>query len=166
MFMLVVSRGGSPHKLFGAEGHKINVDRPVPGLANTIRVLFSIYAGFTCFIALALFALGMPLFDSICHSFTTLSTGGFSPHDASIEYYRLSGYPNYVWFDYVITLGMLMGGTSFVIHYRVLKGSWKGGPLLVELHRHIRCLDSLRKVCPGCASYAYFCDQPRLLAAT
>jgi trk system potassium uptake protein TrkH len=67
----------------------------------------------------------MPLFDSICHSFTTLSTGGFSPHDASIEYYRLSGYPNYVWFDYVITLGMLMGGTSFVIHYRVLKGSWK-----------------------------------------
>ena len=125
MFMLVAFRGGSPHKLFGAEGHKINVDRPVPGLANTIRVLFSIYAGFTCFIALALFALGMPLFDSICHSFTTLSTGGFSPHDASIEYYRLSGYPNYVWFDYVITLGMLMGGTSFVIHYRVLKGSWK-----------------------------------------
>jgi trk system potassium uptake protein TrkH len=125
MFMLVAFRGGSPHKLFGAEGHKINVDRPVPGLANTIRVLFIIYAGFTCFIALALFALGMPLFDSICHSFTTLSTGGFSPHDASIEYYRLSGYPNYVWFDYVITLGMLMGGTSFVIHYRVLKGSWK-----------------------------------------
>jgi trk system potassium uptake protein TrkH len=109
MFMLVAFRGGSPHKLFGAEGHKINVDRPVPGLANTIRVLFIIYAGFTCFIALALFALGMPLFDSICHSFTTLSTGGFSPHDASIEYYRLSGYPNYVWFDYVITLGMLIG---------------------------------------------------------
>ena len=51
MFMLVVFRGGSPHKLFGAEGHKINVDRPVPGLANTVRVLFSIYAGFTCFIA-------------------------------------------------------------------------------------------------------------------
>lgn len=125
MFMLVVFRGGSPHKLFGAEGHKINVDRPVPGLANTIRVLFSMYAGFTCFIALALFALGMGLFDSVCHSFTALSTGGFSPHDASIEYYRLQGYSNYVWMEYVIIVGMLLGGTSFVIHYRVLKGSWR-----------------------------------------
>jgi trk system potassium uptake protein TrkH len=125
MFMLVVFRGGSPHKLFGAEGHKINVDRPVPGLANTIKVLFSMYAGFTCFIALALFALGMGLFDSICNSFTALSTGGFSPHDASIEYYRLQGYSNYVWMEYVIILGMLLGGTSFVIHYRVLKGSWR-----------------------------------------
>ena len=125
MFMLVVFRGGSPHKLFGAEGHKINVDRPVPGLANTIKVLFSMYAGFTCFIALALFALGMGFFDSICHSFTALSTGGFSPHDASIEYYRLQGYSNYVWMEYVIILGMLLGGTSFVIHYRVLKGSWR-----------------------------------------
>jgi len=125
MFMLVAFRGGSPHKLFGAEGHKINVDRPVPGLANTIRVLFSIYAGFTCFIALALFALGMPLFDSVCHSLTTLSTGGFSPHDASIEYYRLAGYPHYVWFDYIITMGMFLGGTSFAIHYRVLRGSWR-----------------------------------------
>jgi len=125
MFMLVVFRGGSPHKLFGAEGHKINVDRPVPGLANTIRVLFSMYAGFTCFIALALLALGMGLFDSVCHSFTALSTGGFSPHDASIEYYRLQGYSNYVWMEYVIIVGMLLGGTSFVIHYRVLKGSWR-----------------------------------------
>ena len=125
MFMLVVFRGGSPHKLFGAEGHKINVDRPVPGLANTIRVLFSMYAGLTFFIALVLFVLGMGLFDSICHSFTALSTGGFSPHDASIEYYRLQGYSNYVWMEYVIILGMLLGGTSFVIHYRVLKGSWR-----------------------------------------
>jgi trk/ktr system potassium uptake protein len=125
MFMLVVFRGGSPHKLFGAEGHKITVDRPVPGLANTIKVLLGMYTGFTCFIALVLFALGMGFFDSVCHSFTALSTGGFSPHDASIEYYRLQGYSNYIWMEYVIILGMLLGGTSFVIHYRVLKGSWR-----------------------------------------
>lgn len=123
MFLAVVFKGGSPHRLFGAEGHKIDVERPVPGLANTIRVLFLIYVVFTCFIALALFALDMSLFDSICQSFTALSTGGFSPHDASIEYYRLSGHPYYIWIEYVIIFGMLLGGTSFVIHYRVLKGS-------------------------------------------
>ena len=113
------------HHLFGAEGHKINVDRPVPGLYNTIKVLLTIYILYTCFIALSLFALGMSFFDSLCHSMAALATGGFSPHDASIEYYRLAGYSNYIWFDYVLILGMIFGGTSFVVHYRVLSGSGK-----------------------------------------
>jgi trk system potassium uptake protein TrkH len=125
MFLAVVFKGGTPHRLFGAEGHKINVDRPVPGLANTIKVLFGIYFLFSLFIALALLALGMSPFDSVCHSLTAPSTDGFSPHDASIGFYRLSGYSNYIWIEYVIILGMLLGGTSFVIHYRVLKGSWQ-----------------------------------------
>ena len=125
MFLVVVPKGGVAHHLFGAEGHKINVDRPVPGLANTIKTLLIIYVLYTCFVTLALFALGMSFFDSICHSMTALATGGFSPHDASIEYYRLAGYSNYIWFDYVIILGMLCGGTSFVVHYRVLSGNGK-----------------------------------------
>jgi trk system potassium uptake protein TrkH len=125
MFMAVIFRGGATHRLFGAEGHKINVGRPVPGLANTIKILFSIYIGFTVFIALALFTAKMSMFDSVCHAFTALSTGGFSPYDASIEYYRLAGHPNYRLFEYIIILGMFLGGTSFVIHYRVLKGSFK-----------------------------------------
>jgi trk system potassium uptake protein TrkH len=124
MFMAVVSKGGSSHRLLGAESHKIDVDRPVPGLANTIRILFSIYIGFTCLIAAGLFIFDMPFFDSICHSFTALSTGGFSPYDASIEYYRLAGHPHYIWFEYILIVGMLLGGTSFVIHYRLYKGSW------------------------------------------
>jgi hypothetical protein len=57
------------HQLFGAEGHKIEVDRPVPGLANTIRILLGIYALFTVLIVLGLYALGMPFFDSVCTAF-------------------------------------------------------------------------------------------------
>lgn len=123
MFLVVAPKGGVAHHLFGAEGHKINVDRPVPGLANTIKILLAIYIIYTFFIALLLFALGMPFFDSLCHGMTALSTGGFSPHDASIEYYRLAGYSNYILFDYVIILGMIFGGTSFVVHYRILRGN-------------------------------------------
>jgi Trk-type K+ transport system membrane component len=63
----------------------------VPGLHNTIKILLGIYILYTCFIALSLFALGMSFFDSLCHSMAALATGGFSPHDASIEYYRLAG---------------------------------------------------------------------------
>lgn len=67
----------------------------------------------------------MPFFDSVCHSLTVLSTGGFSPHDASIEYYRLSGHPHFIWIEYILIAGMLIGGTNFLVHYRILKGKWK-----------------------------------------
>lgn len=120
-FLAVTYRGGKAHSLFGAESHKIGTDRPVPGLANTLKILWAIYTGFTAVIIIGLSFAGMSFFDSICHSFTALSTGGFSPHDASIEYYRLIGHPHFIWFEYILTIGMLMGGMNFLIHYRVLR---------------------------------------------
>jgi trk system potassium uptake protein TrkH len=124
-FLAVIFRGTGAHSLFGAESHKVEMRRPVPGLANTVKVLWGIYGGFTLLIAGSLFCLGMPLFDSVCHSFTALSTGGFSPHDASIGYYSLAGHTRFVWIEYVLILGMILGGTNFLIHYRVLKRDWK-----------------------------------------
>jgi trk system potassium uptake protein TrkH len=124
-FLVVTYRGRSVHHLFGAESHKIRVCRPVPGLINTVKILLTIYAGFTCGVAAALCAAGMSLFDSVCHSFTALSTGGFSPHDASIGYYQLVGYPHAQAIEYILIVGMIAGGTNFLIHYRVLKGNIK-----------------------------------------
>jgi trk system potassium uptake protein TrkH len=121
-FLIVTYRVAGGHRLFGAEAHKIGMERPVPGMAHTLRILWSIYAGFTTLVFIALWSGGMSFFDSVCHSFTALSTGGFSPHDASIEYYRMSGFALASWIDYVLIAGMLMGGTSFLIHYRVLHG--------------------------------------------
>jgi trk system potassium uptake protein TrkH len=120
-FLVITYRGSSAHQLFGAESHKIEVKRPVPGLLNTVRILWIIYGGFTAVIAVSLFAAGMGVFDSICHSFTALSTGGFSTHDASIAYYSMSGYAHAVAIEYIIILGMILGGTNFLIHYRFLK---------------------------------------------
>jgi trk system potassium uptake protein len=126
MFLAVSATGTGMHQLFEAEGHKINVGRPVPGLANTIKVLLGIYTIFTVVIILALWAFGMSLFDSVCHSFAALATGGYSPHDASIEYYRVTGFPHYIWLEYITILGMVMGGCNFaVLHYRLLKGNWR-----------------------------------------
>jgi trk system potassium uptake protein TrkH len=122
-FFLTVTFGRTgAYRLFGAESHKIDVGRPVPGMANTIKILWTIYTGFTVFIFLCLALARMPLFDSLCHSFTALSTGGFSPHDASIEYYRLNGYVHFVWMEYILIIGMLLGGMNFIVHYRVFKG--------------------------------------------
>ncbi|HDP67945.1 MAG TPA: TrkH family potassium uptake protein [Candidatus Marinimicrobia bacterium] len=96
-FLAISVRGVGAHWLFGAESHKIDLGRPVPGLANTLAILWGIYSAFTIVILLGLYISGMSLFDSVCKSFTALSTGGFSPHDASIEYYLLSGFKYYIW---------------------------------------------------------------------
>ena len=124
-FLAITYQGGGAHRLFGAESHKIEARRPVPGMANTIKVLWLIYAGMTAAIISALISAGMSPFDSVCHTFTALSTGGFSPHDASIEYYRLAGYSHYVLIEYILIIGMVLGGTNFLIHYRVIKGNWR-----------------------------------------
>jgi len=121
-FLIIAFKGTGAHKLYGAESHKIEMNRPVPGFFNTVKILWGIYLGFTASVFLALWAAGMSFFDGLCHAFTALSTGGYSPHDASIEYYRINGIGNYRLIEYITIVGMLMGGINFLIHYRVLTG--------------------------------------------
>ena len=121
-FLALVYTGGTAHQLFTAESHKIFSKRPVPGLFHTLRILWAIYAALTMLIIALLRLEGMGLFDAVCHSFTALSTGGYSPYDASIDYYRQVGHPHYIAIEYTLTLGMLLGGINFVVHYRVLTG--------------------------------------------
>jgi len=124
-FLAVTYRGGGAHMLFGAESHKIGVERPVPGLTNTLKILWAIYTGFTLLIIGALSIAGLSLFDSVCHSFTALSTGGFSPYDMSIGYYALTGYAHSRWIEYILIIGMFLGGTNFLIHFRIVNRDWK-----------------------------------------
>lgn len=127
-FFLVVTFGKSgAHHLFGAESHKISSSRPAPGLFTTLKILWSIYTFFTVSAAVSYTLGGMSIFDSICHALTTLSTGGFSPHDASIEFYRQNAeiYPNYKFIEYAVTFFMMLGGINFLIHFRVITGDFK-----------------------------------------
>jgi trk system potassium uptake protein TrkH len=111
--------------MFGAESHKISSARPAPGLFNTLRILWVIYAAFTIFAAVILSIEKMPVFDSVCHALTALSTGGFSPHDSSIEFYSLSGHPNFRLIEYTLVFFMMLGGINFLVHYRVLTRDFK-----------------------------------------
>lgn len=119
-FLSITFRGGGAHHLYGAESHKIASTRPVPGLFHTLKILWGIYGGFTL-AGIALLTLeAMPPFDAVCHTLTALSTGGFSPHDASIAYYAETGHPHFRLIEYTVTLLMMLGGINFLIHYRVL----------------------------------------------
>ncbi len=124
-FLAITFRGTGSHHVFGAESHKIAATRPAPGIFHTLKILWGIYAAFTGASAVILSLEGMPVFDAVCHSLTALSTGGFSPHDSSIAYYGLGGYPNFRLFEYTLTFFMMLGGINFLIHYRVINRDFK-----------------------------------------
>ncbi len=124
-FLVIMFTGGAANQLFSAESHKIFSKRPVPGLFNTLKILWLIYAAFTLLITLLLVCFGASLFDAVCHAFTALSTGGYSPYDASIDAYRQAGHPHYRAIEYILAFGMLLGGMNFLVHYRVLTGRVK-----------------------------------------
>ena len=121
-FLAVLYTGSTAATLFGAESHKVFSRRPAPSLFNTLRILWAVYAAFTILIAVALILEGMNAFESVTHAMTALSTGGYSSHDASIDYYRQAGFSHYVLIEYTLIVGMLLGGINFFVHYRLLKG--------------------------------------------
>ncbi len=120
LFVTTTSEGDI-WQLFSAEGHKINSSRPVPNVYRTIRYFWAIYGGYTFAEMLILKLLGLNWFEAFIHSLTTLSTGGFSNHDASIAYYQMAGYANYIWIEYTITFFMFLGGVNFLVHYKMLR---------------------------------------------
>jgi trk system potassium uptake protein TrkH len=82
-------------------------------------MLWIVYLGITFVNIIALALVGMPIFDSICHAFTIMPTGGFSIKNASIAYYD-----NYL-IEFVIMFFMLIAGVNFSLHYKALNGSFK-----------------------------------------
>lgn len=125
LFLVIIYQSGSVHHIYSAESHKISSSRPRPGLFNTLKVLWAIYGSLTA-LAIAAFTIeGMGFFDAVNHAFTALSTGGFSPHDASIAYYAQNNYKNYKLIEYTVTFFMLTGGINFLIHFRVIRGQIK-----------------------------------------
>jgi len=124
-FLVLTFQAGGAHHIFGAESHKISSRRPAPGLFHTLRIIWAIYVIFTILAAAVLAVEGMPVFDSVCHALTAMSTGGFSPHDSSIAFYSLTAHPNYRLIEYTLAFIMMLGGINFLVHYRLLTRDFK-----------------------------------------
>ncbi|MFC1763349.1 TrkH family potassium uptake protein [Planctomycetota bacterium] len=119
-FLVATFWGAGAHHILVAESHKVFSSRPTPGLTHTLTIFWTVYGLFTVAATAAFYLAGMTVFDGVCHAFTALSTGGFSPYDASIAHYRLSGHANYRLIEYTVTFFMMLGGINFLVHYRVL----------------------------------------------
>jgi len=86
-------------------------EKLTPRLTHTAQALWLIYLGLTVLCALGYWLAGMSPFDAIAHSLSTLSTGGFSTHDASIGYYQSPG------IEAVAIVFMLLAAINFGVHY-------------------------------------------------
>jgi trk system potassium uptake protein TrkH len=75
-----------------------------------------VYVGFTAAEWVALRLAGLSGFDALCHSFTTLATGGFSTRNSSVGEF---GSPAVEW---IVILFMMLAGINFVLHFRLLSG--------------------------------------------
>ncbi|MBR5814323.1 MAG: TrkH family potassium uptake protein [Bacteroidaceae bacterium] len=91
-----------------------------PRISVTARWILTVYVGLTIIAALAFYVAGMGWFDAVCHSMSTVATGGFSTKQASIAAF---GSPL---IEYVTILFMFIGGVSLSLQYLLIfKGRLK-----------------------------------------
>jgi Trk-type K+ transport systems, membrane components len=106
-------------QLFAAEASGLTYDKVHPRIGVTAKWIWSIYIGITIIITLLLWLGGMNVFDSVCHSFATASTGGFSTKQASIEFYHSP------YIEYVISVFMTVSGVNFSLLLILTKGKFR-----------------------------------------
>lgn len=87
-----------------------------PRIKQTALRLWWVYMAFTAICTGLLYLTGMSLFDSICHSFSTLSTGGFSTRAASLGAFEDP------WAEWIVIFFMMAGGINFGLYYGVFRG--------------------------------------------
>jgi trk system potassium uptake protein TrkH len=87
-------------------------DKMRPRIKHTAQALWRLYLLLTIACALAYWFAGMPAFDAIAHSFSTVSTGGYSIYDASIAHYQSAP------IETVAIVFMMLGAINFAVHFR------------------------------------------------
>jgi trk system potassium uptake protein TrkH len=102
-------------QLFRVEA--FDADKVLPRAAQIAGGISIVYVFLTGLAALVLWSLGLSGFDAIAHAMTSIATGGFSTHDASIGHYNSAAV------DWAISIFMILGSLPFVLYLRALRGN-------------------------------------------
>ncbi len=123
MVIGVLTRPGTASaKLYQSEARE---ERLKPSVKNTLQKTIEIYLIYTLIGTILYLLAGMPVFDSICSTFSMISTGGMGIKNANMGYYHDD-------IIYIISIIlMILGATSFLVHYKVIKT--KGKSLIEDL---------------------------------
>lgn len=109
----VLSVGGM--QLFRSESSDRS-EKVLPRSAQIASAIGGVYLALTIACLSTYWWLGMSLFDATVHAMTTVATGGFSAHDASIGYFASPA------IEWAATLFMAAGGIPFVLYLQALRG--------------------------------------------
>ena len=117
--------GVGGYNLYRAEVSGPSKERLRPTTRETAVLLWSIYSVFTMVGIIALRAAGMPWFDSVCHTFGGLATGGFGTKNASI-----GGYSPLI--QTIVVILMFGGGVNFGLWAKLWLGIYRRNRQLVK----------------------------------
>jgi trk system potassium uptake protein TrkH len=109
--------GAGGMALYRAEFSGARSEKLKPRIAETALALWRIYFALTLAQYLLLRLAGLDWFDAICHTFSTLGTGGFSTRTASVGGFNSPAV------EIIIIVFMILAGMNFTLHYRL----WRGG---------------------------------------
>lgn len=90
-----------------------------PRLGQSAKILWSVYVMLSVAEVIALWISGMGVYDALCTTFSTMSTGGFSPHTESIAFF---GSPA---IELIVIFFMVVAGANFALHFWMLRGEQK-----------------------------------------
>lgn len=113
LLTLLPLTGGSHVNLMKAESPGPQVDKLVPKVQSTAKLLYGIYLALTLAQLVFLMAGGMPLFDSLLTAFGTAGTGGFGFKNDSFAQFS----PYIQW---VVTIFMILFGVNFNFYFLLL----------------------------------------------
>jgi len=106
-------------QLYKAELPSPVKDKLTPRVTETARTLWIVYFIISTIEFILLLCGHMDVFDALCHTFTTMATGGFSTSDSSIAHF------NSPYIDAVITFFMIVAGINFTLHYSLIMGNFR-----------------------------------------
>ena len=103
-------------QLYAAEVTGLTYEKLSPRISDTAKMMWTTYVVLTVTEILGLWLCGMPIFDAVCHSFSTIATGGFSTKNNSLEFYDSAA------IHYLVAFYMFISGINFVILIYLVRG--------------------------------------------
>ena len=132
VFLLAVMplTGGSHVNLMKAESPGPQVEKMVPSVQATAKILYTIYLGMTVLQILFMLAGGCPLMDSLLLTFGTAGTGGFGILNDS-----LGSYSTYI--QVVVTIFMILFGVNFSVYFYLTRHKFKKAFAIEEVRWYL-----------------------------
>jgi len=122
LFVVLLGQGSAGKSLMRNETPGPSQETAGVRMQHTAWLFAVTYAGLNVLLAIILYFFGMNAFDSICHAFATMATGGFSTYNASLGHFVKEG-TNGIAIEYTVIVFMLLAGTNFTLLFLCFTGN-------------------------------------------